>query len=81
MRARAEYSSVMQQMAESKLEMAHMREQIAQLEGSSARRNAEEAVLVARLGQERANKEVQAAREQLHALESGRIESTAGIWG
>ena len=81
MRARAEYSSVMQQMAESKLEMAHMREQIAQLEGSSARRNAEEAVLVARLGQERANKEAQAAREQLHALESGRIESTAGIWG
>ena len=79
----------MLRLAESKLEMATMRERIALTAGQSARRNAEEEVLAARLEQERARNEAQTARELLtrivqepraHALESAGINSAAGVW-
>ena len=79
----------MQQMAETESKAVKMQGQIVQLERMQARQSAEEAVLLARLEEERATEEARVAKELLkrvvqdpraRALESARIESTAGIW-
>ena len=89
MRLRAEYSFAMQQMAETESKAMKLQGQIAQLEMMQTRQSAEEAVLRARLEEERATEEAQVAKEQLkrvvqdpraRALENDRIKSTAGLW-